>query len=264
MNNFQEKRQSKIERFKELAKKFEAQSTQAYEQSSKIGQHIPFGQPILVGHHSEGRHRRDLAKIGRYMDQSVELSNKAEYYERRAGNMEKSKVISQDDPEAVDKIETKLEKLEKLQKLMKDANKIIKSKKTSKEGKTLLLMELGLKAEQAEKLMEPDFCGRIGFPSYALTNNNANIRRLKERSKEIESKRADETTETIINGVTIKDSVEDNRVQIFFNGKPAEEVRTELKKNGFKWSPLNSCWQNYRNRWNIERAKEIVNKFFTA
>lgn len=264
MNNFQEKRQAKIERFKELAKKFEAQSTQAYEQSNKIGSFIPFGQPILIGHHSEKRHRRDIDRINRYMGQSVELSNKAEYYEKRAKTLESNRAISSDDPEAINKIETKLEKLEKLQKLMKDANKIIKSSKTTSEQKILLLMELGLKITQAEELLKPDFAGRIGFPGYALTNNNANIKRLKGRSREIEIKNSQESSETIIGEVTIKDNVEDNRIQIFFNGKPEEAIRIELKKSAFKWSPINGCWQNYRNRWNMDRAKEIITKFFAV
>lgn len=34
-----------------------------------------------------------------------------------------------------------------------------------------------------------------------------------------------------------------NRVQIFFEGKPDENVRSELKSNGFKWAPSQGAWQ---------------------
>ncbi len=33
------------------------------------------------------------------------------------------------------------------------------------------------------------------------------------------------------------------RVQLFFEGKPEEDVRNILKGEAFKWSPKNGCWQ---------------------
>ena len=33
------------------------------------------------------------------------------------------------------------------------------------------------------------------------------------------------------------------RLQLIFEGKPELEMRTLLKSKGFKWSPLNNCWQ---------------------
>lgn len=46
---------------------------------------IPLGQPILrVGHHSEGRHRRDLARIDSLMGKGVEQGREADEAERRA------------------------------------------------------------------------------------------------------------------------------------------------------------------------------------
>ncbi|WP_132290495.1 DUF3560 domain-containing protein [Kribbella sp. VKM Ac-2568] len=33
----------------------------------QISDHIPLGQPILVGHHSERRHRRDIERMDRLM-----------------------------------------------------------------------------------------------------------------------------------------------------------------------------------------------------
>lgn len=45
---------------------------------------IPAGQPILVGHHSERRHRRDLAKVDRAIGASIEHDRIAEDAARRA------------------------------------------------------------------------------------------------------------------------------------------------------------------------------------
>jgi hypothetical protein len=44
---------------------------------------IPPGQPILVGHHSEGRHRRDLARVDRYFEKAREEDEAAAYHEQR-------------------------------------------------------------------------------------------------------------------------------------------------------------------------------------
>ena len=61
-----------------------ARSDAAYERARQIGDRIPFGQPILVGHHSERGHRADLRRIDRAMRTSVEEAAKAGHYERRA------------------------------------------------------------------------------------------------------------------------------------------------------------------------------------
>lgn len=40
---------------------------------------------------------------------------------------------------------------------------------------------------------------------------------------------------------------DDNRLQVFFEEKPDEDKRTELKKGGFKWSPTAGAWQRQLN-----------------
>lgn len=45
---------------------------------------IPMGQPILVGHHSEGRHRRDLARAEANMRKGIEVGEQSEEAARKA------------------------------------------------------------------------------------------------------------------------------------------------------------------------------------
>ena len=87
--------------------------------------------------------------------------------------------ISSDDPQAVEKLEAKLATLEKHQEMMKAANAAIRMKDPAKGDAKLA--ELGYTPEDIAKLRAPDFCGRIGYPAYALQNNNANIRRIRGR-----------------------------------------------------------------------------------
>jgi len=88
VQNEQERAEARAERMNERADKAESRSDAAYQRAHHIGSFIPMGQPILVGHHSEGRHRRDIEKIDNAMRKSCEESDKAKYYESRAATAE--------------------------------------------------------------------------------------------------------------------------------------------------------------------------------
>ena len=62
MNAYEERLQARKERLEARAGTAAARSDAAYNRSRKATEGIVMGQPILVGHHSEGRHRRDLAR----------------------------------------------------------------------------------------------------------------------------------------------------------------------------------------------------------
>ena len=87
-----------------------------------------------------------------------------------------------------------------------------------------------------------------------------NIRRMKQRLEQIATKAQDEETETIINGVKIVENVDENRCQMFFDGKPSDEIRAALKSNGFRWSPHNGCWQRQRSNGATYTAQMIAGK----
>jgi len=92
-----------------------------------------------------------------------------------------------------------------------------------------------------------------------LTNNNANIRRMKERIASLEMARAQKSTEASgENGIRIEDSVEDNRLRIFFPGKPDGKTIASLKLRGFKWSPSVGAWQRFRSPEATRIAEQIT------
>lgn len=136
-----------------------------------------------------------------------------------------------------------LEKAERLQVLMVEANKIIRSKTTDAE-KVDLLTELKIPQDAAMSLLRRDNVHGYGFPSYRLTNNNANIKRMRERLSDLEKKANAETKETEReDGIKVVENAEADRLQIFFPGKPDAAMITKLKGSGFKWAPSNGCWQ---------------------
>jgi hypothetical protein len=265
MNTYQEKRQARIERLERAVMLCKTEAIRAHDSASKMADMIPFGQPILIGHHSERRDRAYRSRIQRRFEKGFELDKKAEYYQRRLDAAKSNNAISSDNPDAVQELREKLDKLELLQAQFKTINKIIKRKSGTREEKQKELEIAFPKSEPSKlaQLFEPDFCGRIGVPDYQLTNNNANMRRIRLRIEELEKRAQDVTKEVIINGVRIVDNVEENRLQLFFNGKPAESVRNELKHSGFRWSPYNECWQRMRSNGAIYNAKRIINNIKT-
>lgn len=46
-----------------------------------------------------------------------------------------------------------------------------------------------------------------------------------------------------IGDVRILQNTEENRLQLFFDGKPEQTMIATLKSRGFKWSPRNKAWQ---------------------
>lgn len=168
--------------------------------------------------------------------------------------------IKSGDADAIDRLEAEIRQAERLQEAMKQGNVIVrqKPKNESTPEKLAELMTLGLSERRAREMFEPDFCGRLGFPDYRLTNNGANIRRMKKRLEQISKAKATETTETKGENATVENNPAENRVRLFFGGKPAEDIRTRLKSSGFRWTPSLGCWQAYPNSRTIAIAREVA------
>jgi hypothetical protein len=163
------------------------------------------------------------------------------------------------DANAADRLRAKIAEAEKLQEWMKGTNATIRQHaKSGPEAQIAALVALGHSESRARQLLRPDFCGRIGFPDYALKNNNANTRRMRERLAAVDS--AQETPQTVLEGhaARLEDSPAENRVRLFFPGKPAQAVRETLKANGFRWTPSLGCWQAYRNPRSLDIARQTA------
>lgn len=154
-------------------------------------------------------------------------------------------IIKSGDEDAVEKLEKKLDELKAIQEKMKAANRAIRMKDTEKGDAKL--KELGFSEEKIKELRTPDFCGRLGFPDYALQNNNANIHRVEDRLKGLKEAKESGTQETENKFFKVVRNTETMRLQIIFEGKPEPQVREILKSNGFRWAPSQSAWQRHLN-----------------
>ena len=152
--------------------------------------------------------------------------------------------ISADDPNAVSKLESKLAKLEALQETMKAVNAYYRKNKTL-DGCP------HLSPEQIEKL-KASMSGSYRanpkpFESYQLSNNNAEIRRLKDRITALTRRKELGYVGWEFDGGRVEANTADNRLQIFFDEKPDKEIREELKGNGFRYAPSTEAWQRQLN-----------------
>lgn len=100
------------------------------------------------------------------------------------------------------------------------------------------------------------------YPGWALSNNNANIRRIKERIAALqkEAERAAESagaTPEQGDGYVLKENHEIGRIQFIFDGKPDEDTRALLKSHGFRWAPSEGAWQRMLNDNGRYAAQQI-------
>ncbi len=135
--------------------------------------------------------------------------------------------ISSDDPIAKDKLQAKLEFLENRHQDYKKFNK------------------------DARKNNEEQ------LPSYLLANSNQNIKAVKDRIQSLEKMEKLNDVGYYFDGGEVRFDKEDMRTKIYFDSKPSEEVRTELKSHGFRWSPTNQAWQRKLTQDSIYTTKRM-------
>jgi len=191
----------------------------------------------------------------------TELSDWLKYIENKIDKLkhpERRPVMAGDD-DAVSRLEEKIQKAEEWQGIMKAANKVIKSKKLNQNEKIRKVMDVCSATEEAayRLVTKSDWPGP-GFPRFELTNNNANIRRMKQRLEKIKRDKAAPVFEKEVGDIRIEENRADNRVRIYFPGKPDAETRAALKSHGYRWSPKNTAWQAYINYRSVQYAKSFI------
>lgn len=151
--------------------------------------------------------------------------------------MSYNSVIRADDPKAVEMLKENLEGFEGRQEYMQNINDYYKENGT-------MVGCPGIDEETAIQLDE-----RVNenqstpYPGRFFKDNYAEINRLKANIDCLENK-----PETVFKGWQFEGgeaviNLANNRLQLMFDGKPTDEQRADLKKNGFKWAPTAKAWQ---------------------
>lgn len=228
----QERLDARVDRLRERAAKLRGESS---DRARRSLQGLPDnGQPILVGHHSERRHRAAIDRAHANMGKALELQAEAERAESRADAASSSTAISSDDPDALAKLRAKLAEMEAERESYKEHNR--KARK-----------------EKREQL-----------PSYKLTNLGANIRRVQQRIKELEQALDREPPADVECGAwSCTWDRDENRIRVF-SPRPTQAERKEraqmFKSAGFVWSRTHSAWQRQATLDGWHKAVAIVEK----
>lgn len=200
-------------------------------------------------------------------DKNMENFRRADHYLdmlKRAHTL----AVKSDDPEVLDFLRAKLAGLEEAHALMVSANAYYRKNKTLKGFE-------GIPADTMAWITRPGVYlpgGRNGdgsplafygkpFPTYELTNSNANIKRVKQRIETLEAVKASKPVEEEHDGYTYRENTEAMRVQFQFDGKPDDETRALLKRNGFRWAPSQGVWQRQLNdngKFAAHRVMEVL------
>ena len=211
-------REQRAERLTERAKKLRKESSAVADRASEMASAIPFGQPILIGHHSEKRDRAYRERIGNTFRKSAELSDKADHLEQRAEAAANNTAIYADAEDPVADLEARIAELE----------------------------------AQREKIKARP------HESWELSNIGANIRRLKERCAQLAAMKASPRVERMVGEVKVIEDPDLARIQLIFPGKPGEATRAKLKANGFRWAPSESAWQRQLNNAGRYAARVVL------
>ena len=76
--------EERSDRFNDYSESRTEDAEAAQKAVAAIADNIPFGQPILVGHHSERRHRKDIERMDNGMRRAVKMWDTAKYWTDRA------------------------------------------------------------------------------------------------------------------------------------------------------------------------------------
>jgi hypothetical protein len=161
------------------------------------------------------------------------------------------------DADATERLADKIAKAEATHERMKAINRAYDAFK--KDPASLDKSDLSDAEKAAVRKWTPEFSfDRHPFPPYALSNSSANIRRMKERLEQVSRAKTETTTQAEGTAAKYEDCPPDNRVRLFFPGKPSAEIRDTLKSGGFRWTPSLGCWQAYRHPHTLALARKVA------
>jgi hypothetical protein len=153
-----------------------------------------------------------------------------------------SSIIRTDDPHAKEKIQAELAKITDEQLFAKEANKYYKANKTLDDIQLLYTCSR-ISKELLQKFKEYIVYAGVPAPTFYLASLRKKIKRLESKVIEIDRISEEHSSYPVQNICRIIENQELMRIQLEFDGKPSEDIRSLLKQNGFKWSPKNQVWQ---------------------
>ena len=224
------------ERAEKLAKRYARNLGKYYNEEARIGCMCP--SVMICGPANFPVKKKEKQNAAH--DKNHEFYNYCQSIKGKLHNLLYCKeVIKSDDENAVEALEEKIEGMKEAQENMKEVNKFFRKHKTL-EGCPLLTEK---QIAELQNSMNQYSYDRAPYPGWAVQNNLANIKRCQQRVDELKKTKEKGTSEADYGDFKVIENTELMRIQIMFDGKPDEAIRSTLKANGFRWAPSQGAWQ---------------------
>lgn len=181
-------------------------------------------------------------KMDRFIENTLSMIRDAIPHEQLIAEYRSGKrreAISGDDPAALEKLTARLEGMKERHEEAKKKNAYWRKHGTMK-GYPGFSDEKAAKIDAEIKALPP--YAQTPFPAYHMSNENAEMKRLRDRIETIQRQQAAGDAQHVYNGFTVEQSAADGRINITFDEKPDVPARDVLKSNGFHWSPRAKVW----------------------
>lgn len=223
----------KMEKREEWADKAAEKSRAAFATAHKIADAIPFGQPILVGHHSEKHHRADIARMDSNMGRGCERADMAAHHTSAAAGIADAleSSIYDDDPDALEALTARIAEREAEREKMKTVNKLYR--KADAAG----LAALGIDLEALKKKLAEAgaYWGKAPHLPYELSNLSGRITADRKRLEYVKQRQQRAAAaDAAPNGIDYQ-KCQGGYCRLTFAEKPDREILDALKTAGFSW-----------------------------
>jgi len=170
-----ERMEQRLARRDEWEEKAKARAAARLGAAAELADQIPLGQPILVGHHSERRARRDAERIRGNMDKVCDELRLAKHHASKAAGIASAldRTIFSDDEDAVEQLRERIAKAEAEATRYKEINRAWRRSK----GDLAKLIADGTVSPRLAQTIKTtiDQCSWLRTP-FSTTNIRARIR----------------------------------------------------------------------------------------
>ena len=250
------------ERYRRKAERHREKAQERFERSDQLTRGIPFGQPILVGHHSEKRHRNAIRKSQDAASKGVEHlreAEKAEWSESFAG-----RAILGRDPEAIEAMTEKIETMELRRDFAKKINRAYKKAGWEEVENVPGISHPTVRALIRDGMRTLALCPyeKRPFPPYFFQNLSANIRRCRKRRADLKARQELEPLKICAHDYTIELEPIDDRIRVRFSERLSREDYKYMRSRGFRWSRQNQAFQRHCNSAGKLATEEAIAHLF--
>ena len=231
---------------------------------NQIGAQYPSVMISGAGNYNTKKHNRQMASWGKNYQYYDEKVLPIESRIRSFGSTG-TIAIRNDESDALEKLEAKLEYMKYWHEIMVEVNKYYRK------NKTLEGFE-GVGSDELERIKNDlAIIKQVGmydvpYPQYALSNDNQNINRIEGRIAELKRLKENKGLQENNDIYKLWTDKQDMRIRISFEvGKPDQEIIDMLKGKSFKWSPKNKAWQRQLTDnavYDTKRLQEALHEFY--